>query len=693
MTLFPPSDFVSVFLTMPVVVDHSRYNNDDYRPPNRMESDLFLSLELPHVTIQMPHSRITRSRYESSPPNKPWPKLIAETYNKNSVGSFAGNFDKPLTSNIRCGNTILTFKEFVEYRHSTKYDCEHFEVDMEEYNTLDDVNKIKSLRVSDKGYENLKISGPSSIRGKSGELDKIVYTCTKHNCVLPCVCYLCNDENPDECAHTILHPGFFDPKTHLFTVRNADSFDMNWNEDHLTYGNTYCTNRKCRGCVVRHCPPERRFNYRLSCIDKDKMFCLCVDCPYCKSLDVLKYAGTEKSCSSCQMKLLHHESYHLVYHYMCIFCRESLLKFKNITSEKEYWENFDEMRFEETISCQYCFRMFFDKQKKERHIEIVHKKNPDYLFGCEACERSFGSKQALNYHIESFHGKVNLEIPCTICEKSFKMDHNLDEHMRAVHSDLTFNCELCLSEFKRQSNLNHHYKIKHDTYINKLFLNNDPSIVEFFECEFCKKKYREKRTLVHHIKIVHNKEEQPVLACNECKFTTIEMKTLNHHKKTIHTPEQLERYNCELCSFTTTQKKTLNRHIQSLHRNDRYECDHCDFVTRRKDTLDVHKKKAHAKSIELFYCDDCDFVSKFKKNLTKHRKKFHTAKESRKDFKCDECEFRTIEKAVILEHIKLIHIECDRCPFKTILQEVMNIHKSSVHPRQLRKRKAQDAII
>ena len=87
------------------------------------------------------------------------------------------------------------------------------------------------------------------------------------------------------------------------------------------------------------------------------------------------------------------------------------------------------MRFEETISCQYCFRMFFDKQKKERHIEIVHKKNPDYLFGCEACERSFGSKQALNYHIESFHGKVNLEIPCTICEKSFKMDHNLDEHM------------------------------------------------------------------------------------------------------------------------------------------------------------------------------------------------------------------------------------------------------------------------
>jgi hypothetical protein len=163
-------------------------------------------------------------------------------------------------------------------------------------------------------------------------------------------------------VHTIQHPGFFDPNLHLFTVRNANSYDINWNEDNLTDGNHFCTNRKCCGCVLTHCPPQRGFDYRLSCKIKDKLFCLCLDCPYCKSLDVLKFAGTENSCSSCRMKLLHHESYHLVYHYMCLFYRESFHKFKNIITEEEYWRDFDERRFHESISCQFCSCIFFDKQ-------------------------------------------------------------------------------------------------------------------------------------------------------------------------------------------------------------------------------------------------------------------------------------------------------------------------------------------
>ena len=682
---------------MPVVVDHSRYSNDDYRPPHRLETDLLLSLDLAQVTIKMPHSRITRSRYESSPPSKPWPRIIAKTCIENPVGSFAGNFDKPLTSNIRCGNTILTFKEFVEFRHDSDSECQKFNVDIEEYTTLDDISKIKSLKISEQEYENIDLSGPASLKVKSYELDKILYTCIKQKCVVPCVCYLCNDDDPDECAHTILHPGFFDPKIHLFTVRNADSFDINWNEDHLIYGNTFCTNRKCRGCVVRHCPPERGFNYRFSCLVKDKLFCLCVDCPYCKSLDVLKYAGTEKACSRCQMKLIHHESYHFVYHYMCIFCRESLSKFKNVLSEKEYWENLDETRYEETISCQYCSRMFFDKQKKERHVKIVHEKNPDFLFSCNDCDRAFGSKQALKYHIESFHEEIDLEIPCTICEKSFKMNHNLDEHMREVHSNLTFNCELCFAEFKRQSNLNHHYKVTHDTQINKLYLNDDPSIIEYFECDFCDKLYREKRTLNHHIKVVHKKDEQPLLECDECKFSTIEVKTLNHHKRTTHALQLLSKHRCDYCNFSTNQKKTLTRHLKSVHGNAKYSCDDCDYITNRKDALAFHERRAHDKNIKLYNCEDCVFETKFKSNLNKHRKNVHKSQKSskeeeqnKKEYACDECEFRSIDEKMSLEHSKVKHLECDKCTFKTCLQKVLNKHKSSLHPRQLRKRKAQD---
>ena len=82
-----------------------------------------------------------------------------------------------------------------------------------------------------------------------------------------------------------------------------------------------------------------------------------------------------------------------------------------------------------------CWLGCGNKQKKDRHIEIVHKENPDYLFKCNEseCGRAFGSKQALNYHIESFHEQKDLNIPCQICEKFFKLNHNLDEHMRVVY--------------------------------------------------------------------------------------------------------------------------------------------------------------------------------------------------------------------------------------------------------------------
>ena len=112
------------------------------------------------------------------------------------------------------------------------------------------------------------------------------------------------------------------------------------------------------------------------------------------------------------------ESYQLVYHFMCLFCVESLNKFNDVLDEKEYWDELENTRFEESISCQYCNRLFFDKQKKKRHIEIVHKRNPDFLYSCNDCSKAYGSKQALRYHMDRIHEEVNLEIPCDICEKT-----------------------------------------------------------------------------------------------------------------------------------------------------------------------------------------------------------------------------------------------------------------------------------
>ena len=43
----------------------------------------------------------------------------------------------------------------------------------------------------------------------------------------PCVCKDCVSEEKQCQSHKILHPGYFDPEKHSFTVRNDDSLDIN----------------------------------------------------------------------------------------------------------------------------------------------------------------------------------------------------------------------------------------------------------------------------------------------------------------------------------------------------------------------------------------------------------------------------------------------------------------------------------
>ena len=489
------------------------------------------------------------------------------------------------------------------------------------------------------------------------------------------------------CFFTVLyHPR----KLYLFTVRNTDSYDINWNEDGLASGNRFCTNRNCRGCVVTHRPPQRGFDYRFSC-EKKNMTCCCVDCPYCKSLDILKYAGTEQSCKSCFMKILQHESYHLVYHFMCLFCVESLNKFNDVLDEKEYWDELENTRFEESISCQYCNRLFFDKQKKKRHIEIVHKRNPDFLYRCNDCSKAYGSKQALGYHMNRIHEEVNLEIPCDICEKTFCMEQNLDDHMREVHRNLKYDCHLCPAEFKRQSNLNHHYEVKHNTILNNFYLDSNSEIFEYFECDQCDHKTREKRTLTHHIKFVHHKNEQPVLSCDMCNFCTIERKTLNHHKKTKHAEEQRVGYECLECDFVTNEKKTLNRHQKAKHKlfEQLYDCNRCSFKTSRKDTLTNHIKVIHSKKGQsVLACDLCNFETIQRKTLNRHKKTVHKMEQKvrghvSKSITCDKCEYKTNNKTIMEHHKKAMHkkkaYNCQTCEFRTIDEELLRNHVSCEH--------------
>ena len=476
---------------MPVVVDHSGFGHKDRPLEIRRDTDLLLSTVVNDVKVSMPFSRRTRQIYtSSSPPTEWWPKIVAEVYRANPVGQFAGDFDKSITSNIRAGNTVLTFEEFVSFRHEPDETCRTYDVNMGAYNKLDTISKINSLTLAEVQREEYHLSGPASLRTGKHELSKIVYTCLKRGCIFPCLCALCNVVEATECHHKILHPGFFNPKKHLFTVRNADTYDINWNSDYLFEGNKYCTNRKCIGSVESLTLFQRW--RRRSCLKVDKKSCLCPDCPSCKSLDVFKYAGIEKECPPCATELLEHEAYHLVYHFMCKFCRSGFGGRSSIKTEIDYWETLENRRFEEAKSCQYCNKFFYNSTNKQRHVEIVHKENPDVLFSCDRCERAFGSKQALKYHGEIIHDEIDLEVSCKICEKLFKTSHNLDSHVREVHGIERYECDLCSSTFSRQSNLNHHYEVVHDTRINHYYANDDPDVIEFYKFELNDKKRERK---------------------------------------------------------------------------------------------------------------------------------------------------------------------------------------------------------
>ena len=668
---------------MPLTIDHSvgyltKSEREKICSNERRETDLLLSSMVSDVEVKLPYSRRPREIYSTELPKRNWPKAIAETYQANQVGSFAGNFDKSMTTTIRAGNTILTFEEFVNFRHGAHDQCRKYSVNLDEYKKLETTHKLNSLEIADDSIEDLTIVGPATLRAIDGNFAKILYTCSKHGCIFPCLCLWCNikdDYDRDhllECEHeSILHPGFFDEKKHLFTVKNADSFNINYLNENLAFGNQFCTNRTCAGCVARY--------PRKSC-GKD---CPCPTCPNCKSIDVFKYPGTDKECSDCRTALLDHEAYHFVYHYMCLFCQDSAWRFLNNLTEEDYWGYLEYKRNQELRSCHYCFKIFYDRKTMIRHINIVHEGVPDKLLSCGECTKTFGSRQALRYHDMVEHQKLNLQLPCYICDKLFNFEAKLDDHMREVHRSFQVTCHICESNFKRQSNLNHHYKIVHDVLINEIYVAGNSSIPDVFYCHLCDMKTREKRTLNHHIKYVHYKEDQEEFECDQCQFKSREKKTMNRHKK-IHEKGERALFFCDQCEFSTAVKYNLSRHkkIHDKEKSALFFCDQCDFSTVLKYTLNHHKKILHNHEKKEYLCDKCSYKTDQIKTLNRHTKQVH-----KKYFKCDQCEFRTIDEKELEKHNNILHYHCDTCEFKTAYRTILRDHIKLVHPDEIPKKK------
>ena len=303
----------------------------------------------------------------------------------------------------------LSFSEYTEFSHTQN--CHEYMIDENRYLKLDDLHKIKSLKASDSAglstYYKLNMSGPCS----KYKDQRILYTCTKHGCIFPCLCKDCVEEEGQCEDHHILHHGYFDPATHALTVRMHDSHNI--------------------GLIT--------IRSKLS-----------------HTIEVIEYAGIEKDeidCVKCPRDLLHHQAYHFVHHTFCKFCENEKHKYDKAISKDDCVANMKEKHWLESNSCHICKRIFESTGKRNDHIASQHSGDDSKALKCDECDRGFLSKQSLKYHKKVTHMEELEQHQCSNCDKVFHTEHGLDVHLRSVHSLRTFSCRICSSKFKRRSNL------------------------------------------------------------------------------------------------------------------------------------------------------------------------------------------------------------------------------------------------
>ena len=300
----------------------TRYDKDyidvtDYED-TRASTDLKLSHGMEYknkkIFLRLPSSRKNPVRVKLEQEKDPWKKQLREEYQKNSIGVFQGNFDKPITSR-GLGINSYSFKSYVSYRHEPVNECKIFDINHSKYETLENRQKIQSYFVKDNSSGSI-LAGPAT----SIDTEQVLYTCKNSMCVIPCLCHHCNIRIPECNEHKIIHPAFFDASSDFFIVRTTSN---------ITNIN-YCDGKTVLPNYDRYAQlyvPPNSLEWRMQG-------------DYSGSADpshsVYKFAGIKRDCPTCSNDIFHHMAYHLVFHDKCKFCRASSFKFEGIATHQQF---------------------------------------------------------------------------------------------------------------------------------------------------------------------------------------------------------------------------------------------------------------------------------------------------------------------------------------------------------------------
>ena len=465
-------------------------------------------------------------------------------YMKHPVGSFVGPWDRSVTENLKLGTTSLSFSDYTIWQHFPENKHYEFDIDYEVYQRVSRMDQIYSLKVmKENTSDESELCGP--VQNLTG--DKMYYTCTGHKCKIPCVCDNCVTGNVQCIEHQVDQSMEFSQKHDLFSVRNSDSFNMNYRCP-MDHGVRLFLN--INGLILTNDPklqriPHTRWMNNLITGNNNQ------------PIDIIKYPGIPNKCDECVDDLLNHEAYHLIDHHLCKFCNPIIRQtYEDITTNQEYFTNQWDRRYDELFSCKICGTSFSTLKDKKKHIEFIHNRESKVKIKCKKCKFTTIYQKNMNEHIDNVHNKNRKdEIKCQQCEFTTIYSRSMNEHVDKFHNKNIkdeIKCEKCEFTTIYKKNMNKHVdKVHKENYI-------------YYNCDKCEYKSVHKRNVTEHTNTVH-KGSQTKFKCEMCNYETAINSNLTKHKKNIHEKELQKQYNCDVCDYVTTIKSNLRRHIQTVH--------------------------------------------------------------------------------------------------------------------------------
>ena len=340
-----------------------------------------------------------------------------------------------------------------------------------------------------------------SLEGPISNLDmRVVYTCQLNKCFIHCCCNLCMDQR--------------------INCRMSCKMDV------------------CQDCSSQ-CSDHKIKYERLFNVNTDQ-FTL-VTSQFDAYRYAVPYAGIPLQCDKCQQDLIDHQTFHVVYHMRCKFCRHATRPYHSNVGvlPVNYMHREKEIRRREDMSCEFCFEKLSDKHVRIRHENTEHRECKAKNLKCPDCEKSYSNTNALNHHAATKH-QLNIsgqKFVCELCDEQFLSKLILSNHRKTLHDGPVieshdvqgFNCNKCDKIFTNKRNMLRHKKEVH-LISSKYLLFADPESVGF-KCETCHQKFERKDHLKRHVSTVHKESKDQRFTCENCSKSFGRIDSLKRHNK------------------------------------------------------------------------------------------------------------------------------------------------------------------